>query len=100
MQVKQLQDTLMALESKAEATKLQLYFPRHRGFRWSLGGRGIYVGGTDLTVAEIAGGFTLSTSTSHRDGEPIAIVRFELGAASGADAVVSGCVGVGVEKCT
>ncbi len=80
----------MQLESKAEASKLKMYFPPHRGFRWSLGGRGMYVGGKDLTVAELGGGFRLSTQTVQRNGQAVALVLFELGAASGTDAVVAG----------
>jgi hypothetical protein len=46
---------LLATEARIDRLKMELYFPKVKGYSFAVGGKGIYFGGKDIVVAEGSG---------------------------------------------
>ena len=46
---------LLATEARIDRLKMELYFPKVKGYSFAVGGKGIYFGGKDIVVAEASG---------------------------------------------
>ena len=46
---------LLATEARLDRLKMELYFPKVKGYMFAVGGKGIYFGGKDVVVSEATG---------------------------------------------
>jgi len=55
---------LDATEARLDRLKMELYFPRAKGYSFAVGSKGIYFGGKDLIVSECSGPLSFECSTT------------------------------------
>eukprot|EP00798_Chlamydomonas_sp_ICE-L_P013179 gene13179-30665_t len=79
-----LEEQMLKTDAKMDLSRLRLYFPEEKGYRFTSGGSKVYFAAKDLFVSEISGRFDIDIEpVTKADGSRVARMKMKLSGVSG-----------------